>query len=185
MSEAPQERLPEDEITTTGFGKHIVEVFAYGCIDYMMDHGFPLTAEGFEQLVQHSRETGLNGRVAFQMKPWTQKRLQEHVPMAMFGEPIDATRLEKFRARPSLRNRMLAAGLGENDDSLPSEEKERRMGAFLDFLGGDQARPVVQALLRADCQRDLVWKRIEDLLREGDIREKLGKFIEASDQPSD
>lgn len=185
MSDIPHKRLPEDEITTSAFGKHIAEVFAFGCIDYMIDHGFPLSPEGFDQLVQHSRETGLNGRVAFQMKPWTQRRLQEQVPMAVFGQPIDGARLEKFRSRPSLRNRMLAAGLGEEDDSLSPEEKGRRMSAFLEFLGGEQARVVVKALLRADCQRDVVWRRIEELVQDGDVRQKLANFIGSSEASSD
>ncbi len=177
MSSVDHSRLPEDEITNTSLGREVVETFAYGCIEYMLQHDMPLTKEGFEQLVEHSRETGLNGRVAFQMSSWTQNKLQSSFPLSAFGSPMDDERLEKFRKRPSLRNRMLNLGLGEDDNTLEPDQKHELLERFAEYFGGKESIPILRALIVGDCQRDLVFRRIEQIVQQGDVRTQLDRFI--------
>ena len=180
MSSVDHSRLPKDEITNTPLGREVVETFAYGCIQFMLDHDMPLTSEGFEELVEYSRKTGLNGRVAFQMSAWTQNKLQGTFPLSAFASPMDDERLERFRKRPSLRNRMLNLGLGEDDNTLPPDQKHELLERFAEYFGGAEAIPILRALITGDCQRDLVYRRIEEIVREGDVRTQLDRFIGSS-----
>lgn len=178
MTEKPIER--QSEITRTPLGTAVVEIMAFGCIQQMLELDIPFTSEGFEKLVTHSRETGLKGRIAFQMHGWTQRRMQElfsksGLPMRL----MDDERLAQFRKKRSLRNRMLDLNLGPNDATIPDAEKVERLARFRSYLG-DEAADVLEALRYGDCQRDLVWKRIQEVCTAGDPQAALEVYREGS-----
>ncbi|MBM3227592.1 hypothetical protein FJZ27_01865 [Candidatus Peribacteria bacterium] len=175
MEESPRAQR-QSEITRTALGRSVVEVMAYGCIQEMLKGKLPFTDEGFQALVEHSRVTGLKGKISFQMQGWTQRRMQ--ALFASSGLPmrfIEDANLEGFRKKPSLRNRMLDVGLGPADTSLPDGEKQERLERFRSYLGEDAA-DVLEALRYGDCQRDLVWKRIQEICTRGDPQRALEEF---------
>ncbi|MSR67490.1 hypothetical protein EXS65_01515 [Candidatus Peribacteria bacterium] len=183
MDNPSSQPLRQSEITRTQLGRKIVEIFAYGCMQQMIDKGIPLTADGFQQLVVHSQETGLKGRIAFQMFAWTQQRMQElFVGTGIPFRPFDDQRLESFRAKPSMRKRMLGLGLAPGDATLTDEEKMEKLTRLREYLGAESA-DVLEALRFGDCQRDLVWKRIEEIMAAGDHLVALENF-KASNQVS-
>lgn len=53
------------DITSTQTGKQIVNIMAKGVLRYMQEHQIPVTKEGYESVVEHSKESGLNGKIAF------------------------------------------------------------------------------------------------------------------------
>ncbi len=164
------------DITESPLGRDVVDVLAFGCIQYMLEHGMPLTGTGYEQLVTHSRETGLNGRIAFQVYDWTQERLQalfagrRGLP-ATGGEGV----AERLRSKPSVRNRLLAMGLGGDDGSLGENEKRERLERMKEFLG-PEVGAILEALRHGECQRELVWARIARAVAEGDVEKQLAAF---------
>ena len=166
-------RPAELEITQTPLGKEIVDLFAAGCLQYMLDNGIPLTADGFERLTQISRENKLNGRIAFQVYLWTQRRLQQlfsaiaNVPVM----PAVQEKMPSLRGKKSIRNRLL--DLLSQDD----ENSKALLDAILERIGGD-AKVVITALRSGDCQRDLVWTRMEEILKTGDPAEHIGRYRE-------
>jgi len=130
MEESPRAQR-QSEITRTALGRSVVEVMAYGCIQEMLKGKLPFTDEGFQALVEHSRVTGLKGKISFQMQGWTQRRMQ--ALFASSGLPmrfIEDANLEGFRKKPSLRNRMLDVGLGPADTSLPMGKSRNDSSAF-------------------------------------------------------
>ncbi len=176
MEHSSSQPQRQSEITRTPLGRNIVEIFAYGCMQQMIDRDIPLTEEGFRQLVVQSQETGLKGRIAFQMFAWTQQRMQDlFAGTGIPFRPFDDERLEKFRAKPSMRKRMLNLGLGPDDTTLTDREKKQKLTRLREYLGEESA-DVLEALRFGDCQRDLVWKRIEQLIAAGDHLNALEKF---------
>lgn len=166
----------QSEITRTPLGRNIVEIFAFGCMQQMIDRGIPLSAEGFEQLVLHSQTTGLNGRIAFQMFPWTQQRMQALFAGSGFPiRPIDEGRLQAFRERASLRTRMLNFGLGPDDTTLTEEEKRETLAHVREYFGEESA-DVLEALRFGDCQRALVLKRLLQIVETDDPHAALENF---------
>jgi hypothetical protein len=156
---------------------------AFGCIQQMIDLCLPFTDEGFQALVEHSKETGLKGRISFQMHGWTQRRMQ--ALFAKSGLPMrlmDDARLEQFRKKRSLRNRMLDVGLGPNDGSLSDAEKTERLARFRSYLG-EEAADVLEALRFGDCQRDLVWRRVQEICASGDPASVLEEYRRGSPVP--
>lgn len=164
-------RTPEQAIATTPLGRDIVELFAFGCLEYMIQHQLLLTEEGFNRLVQISEETGLNGRIAFQVSTWTQQRMQLlfHRASGISVTPADDNSVMKLRRSTSIRNRLLSVLDGtEQDDEL--------FASLIGWLGED-VRVVLEALKSGDCQRDLVWEKIKTILAdEGDAAEKIEQF---------
>ncbi len=164
------------DITRTPLGKEVVEILTFGSIQYMLDHQLPLTAEGFAALVEHSRETGLNGRVAFQVYDWTQRKLQELFAKGT-GIPVSASEgtAERLRRKPSLRSRLLSLGLGGDDPTLDVGQKQELLERVAEFMGGGVA-DILEALRHGECQRDLVMARILELAASGNIDEQLAAF---------
>ncbi len=166
-----QNRTPEQAITTTPLGRDIVELFAFGCLEYMQEHQLPLTEEGFKRLVQISEESGLNGRIAFQVSTWTQQRMQclFYRASGISITPADEKKLVKLRSSTSIRNRLLSV--------LDGTEADRDFFALLTEWLGDEVRVVLEALKNGDCQRDVVWEKIKIILEgEGDVLTKIDQF---------
>jgi len=176
--------LSQKSITDVKYGQDVVEILSFGCIQYMLDHDIPLTAGGFERLVTLSKDTGLNGRIAFQTYEWTQRKLQALFAQGS-GLPVQSIdsekRLNRLRKRPSIRKRLLAHGLGDKDTAMTDDEKIQFLQKMREMLGDDIA-DVFEQLVRGDCQRELVWNRIEEIKRAGDVERALEKFKTNSDE---
>ena len=166
------------DITVTELGRNVVEVMAFGCIEYMLEQGLPLTAEGFERLVAISRETGLNGRIAFQMKDWTQQKLQRLLLGASApAHDVAPGIAERLRTKPSVRKRLLALGLGGDDATLDEEAKAHILRRVQERLG-PEVGPILEALRHGECQRELVLERIVQIAADGDPSSALRAFRE-------
>lgn len=165
------------DITENPSGKKIVEILSYGCIEYMLQQGIPVTAEGFEQLVSISRETGLNGRIAFQMSDWTQQKLQT-LFAKQTGFPIRTQDgvAERLRGKRSIRQRLLAMGLGGEPDA-DANEREKLL-SILENILGPGSKNLIDALRFGECQRDLVAERIAQIVAVGNLEEQLRVFRE-------
>jgi len=167
------------DITGTEFGREVVNVMAYGCLQYMQDNNIPITCEGFQQLVQISAESGENGRIAFQEYQFTQLRLQQLFTAQTGIAPMKLVNggLQRLKKKPSLRNRLLALGVGPDSQSLPDNEKAVIIETVKRHMG-DQVGDVIDALIRGECRRDLVWSRIEEIKTEGNISDLINEYKE-------
>jgi hypothetical protein len=159
------------EITQSGLGRDVTELFAMGMLEYMTQNGIPVTDEGFERVVQISRDTKLNGRIAFQSFTWTQQRLQQLFSQVsgIPAMPADAKRTKRLIKKKSIRNRMLDMLSGTEADS------GRYLDSLSERLGGD-AQLVLEALRKGDCQRDIVWKRMQEIVRDEDVKTAITSY---------
>ena len=165
------------EVTRTPFGRDLVELLTFGCIQYMLDHRIPLTQEGFQQLVVIAQTNGLKGRIAFGVYEWTQQRMQ-----ALFVQrtgtpfrPFDAQRMAALDSRPTFHRTLRQLGLGPDNDRLGDAKQRQLLDVIREYLGPDAA-DVIEALRVGDCQRDLVWQRISQIVESGDPVAQLNAF---------
>jgi hypothetical protein len=181
MSNAPNSKSTNDspDITRTEFGREVVNVMAHGCLQYMQDHKIPITPEGFQELVQVSIDKDLNGRIAFQMYPFTQMRLQQLFSAQTGISPMKLSEggLDKLRKKPSLRNRLLSLGIAPDSQQLPAVEKEVIIDRVKRHMGEDVG-DVIDALIRGDCRRELVWERMKEIQKDGDIQLSIRQYRE-------
>ncbi len=153
-------------------GREVVEILAYGSMQYMHEHGIPFSQEGFDQLVQESRNTGIGGRIAYMMHDWTLERMKN-----LFAEHANipktpVTSPDKARERSEGFTKKLL----EMIDGSSSNDSGLRSSSTLSRLVGPEIAELVEVFREGDCQRHLVWEKIQSIIAEDDPMEKLEKY---------
>lgn len=158
-------RTKAPDVTGTEAGRELVDIMAHGVLAYMRTEGIPATPQGYAEVVARSRESGLNGKIAFidrEAKIRIMELIGRHTGMA--GFLVSSTSPDGGDISQSISDRLRKAHLMPGDTTIPEEMKTHLLQRLREVVG-DELYPIIEASRLGDCQRELVWKRIEEIIQ--------------------
>lgn len=159
------------EVTDTDLGRKVIDVLAYGSIQYMLDNQIPLSEAGFQQLVETSRDSGIGGRITYMTYEWTLMRMKRlfaehaHIPETPTSSERARRKSEKFTEK------LLAMidGSSTADSGISTPPSTSR------FLG-PEIMHLIEVFRAGECQRQHVWNKIQSIIADGDPMEQLENY---------